>query len=179
METCWALHVVESTGQCPFHPLVWSLYPSCSHGSRNCLIQCFRSKPELKLQHKEIGGGQQKDKHIFHLTWKAKAEPFSCGKFPVSPCTGTASMWVPVSWFRYNTSLFYPCGEQHEDLVCFFRRTVMTKGVTAPFYHCLMKSCSHVIRWNHRYKVVQLNPSRSSQSVQGFICPCGVQSLHH
>lgn len=42
-------------------------------------------------------------------------------------------MWIAVSRFRYNTSLSYPCGEQHEELVCFYRRAVMAKGVTVPW----------------------------------------------
>lgn len=43
-------------------------------------------------------------------------------------------MWIPVSWFRYNTFLSYPCGEQYGGPVCFYRRAVMTKGVTAPLF---------------------------------------------
>ena len=88
-------------------------------------------------------------------------------------------MWIPVSRFRYNTSLFYPCGEQRGELVCFYRRAVMTKGVTAPLLPLPSAILLTRYKMGHRYKVVQLIPSSSSQSVQGFICPCRVYSLHH
>lgn len=41
-------------------------------------------------------------------------------------------MWIPVSQFGYDTSLFEPCVEQHGELVCFHRTAVTSKGVTAP-----------------------------------------------
>lgn len=78
-ETFCALpDAVESTRQCPFHPSLWGSCPNLGHGSRNCLIWCFRSKPKLKLQCKEIDRGQQKDKHFSLLTWQAKGESHSC-----------------------------------------------------------------------------------------------------
>lgn len=173
------LMFVECARQCPLHPLLWGPCPSLSHGSRNYLICCLRSKPELKSLLREIHRGQRKDKHSPLLSWKGKREPHSCGKVPN---TTLLQEETPHGYQSLNLGMTHPyfnfVGNSMGSWCVSTEQQWQPKESQPPYYHCLVQSCSHVIRWSHRYRVAWIIPSSSSQSVQGFISLHGVHSLH-
>lgn len=174
------LMFVERARQCPLHPLLWGPCPSLSHGSRSYLIWYFRSKLELKSLLRDIHRGQQKDKHFFLLSWKAEGEPHSCGKVPN---TALIQEETPCGYQSLNLGMTHPSlnlvGNSMGSWCVSTEQQWQAKESQPPYYHCLVQSCSHVIRWSHRYKVAWLIPSSFSQSVQGFIGLHGVHSFHH